>query len=312
MSHLTKHLEGALAMPMGQDVDSELGHALSTRNDEWILNAVNRSSSHADFYKELQRQLGFLSYEGTVSSFGPVTQRYSCALVMVPVIMPAGLCGLVGSADALDPIIRNVRQQLLDWFDFRVEVSMYSALIGYAEVCTWTPCVMRDKLEQLSMRTPTSAAPATCIALELPADAPVLAFYTAVVHRPLAWTGLPQSRTDRDLEFTARMAGTLALCAGRLGPEMRPRVALPQLAADAITSGATSWIEALHCQYRFDRWNLEHIGAGAAVLHLECSEPDPFSVGIPLLAHQMGLDGIQKVLNSLAACEARTADFTRH
>jgi hypothetical protein len=281
------------------DAAREIFDALGARDDKWILEAARRAESQEMFFEQLRGQVGFTTYSGVVKDFAKHKMEYHCALIMVPVILQSSQCDLIGNEAALSPVIMNVRRWLQEWFENKVEISLYSAPLGYDEICQWTPSIMREKLEQLASKSePTIEVPPR-FDFHLPDEAPGLAFFTAAVHRPLVWPTLPPEDTEGDLALQARLAGSLEVCASGAVPS-RVTVLPPQFASEAIASGLAAWVTAIHQKFGLKRWDVQQCDQDQAVLQLEVGEGAVHTSPIPVRTHQLGLDGIETILAHVA------------
>ncbi len=277
----------------------DIGIALEKRDDRSIWEAARKASSQGAFFEHLRSQVGFTTYSGVVRQIARTRLEYYCSMILVPVLLPAEASGLVMNTEALKPAIKQVRHWLQEWFEHKVEITLFSAPIGYQEVCGWTPSLMREKLDHLTKRHELRIEAPPDFDFRLPEESPSLAFFVAAVQRPLAWPVLPPISAEGDLALQARLSGAIEICApGQAGRGVQTLV--PTFASESIAAGLDLWIEAIHAMHGIRRWDVQQVDQDLVVLQLEVGEDAIHTSPIPLRAHQLGLDGIEALLAKVA------------
>lgn len=267
--------------------------ALSRRDDDALIEAASRAYSQEKYFDCLKNQVGFTTYTSGKSKGERAALSHYCAMVMVPVLLPTTHHGLLQSGAVDREISTRVVDWLRDWFDNQVQVSIFNAPIGYEEICVWSPSVMREKLEQLACRTPPTVSLPPNFEFYLPSEATRLAFVVAAVQQPVEYPALPPVDPLADTQFCSRLGGALEISGSRGG---RVHVLAPALASTAIEQGILKWLMQLHEGHGIDRWDLMQINQDLSMLQLEVGDNPGHTSPIPLRAHQLGIDGVQRVV----------------
>jgi hypothetical protein len=274
--------------------------ALERRDDASLWEAARRAPSQASFFHHLRNQVTSTTYQAGTKGRGHEKVQYHCCLVMVPVVLPRLLDDVVDNAKALEPAVKQVRMWVQEWFEHKVEISIFNAIVGYDEVCVWSPSMMREKLDRLAVhKEPTVRVPPN-FDFQLPAEAETLGFFVAAIHRPLDWPRLPAEDPHEDSVLTSKIAGAIQICSGAAQPAIATVLA-PEFASDAIVSGIMRWVDSIHASHGIRRWDAQPVDKDLVVLQLEVGEEAETTCPIPLRAHQLGLDGIENILARVAA-----------
>jgi len=70
----------------------------------------------------------------------------------------------------------------------------------------------------------------------------------------------------------------------------------PNFASDALCEGILRWLEEIAATAGIKRWDAQMVDQDLVVLQLELGEDAVTTNPIPLRAHQLGLDGLEKIL----------------
>lgn len=281
------------------EVVRDIGSALAKGDDELLWKAARRAQSQSAFYEQLRSQVGYTTYPGVAPRLHKNRMEFHCSLLMIPILLPAQESGLLGDTRTCDTVMPHIRSWLMEWFGNKVEVTMYNCLFGYQDVCMWAPSTMRERLLQLAMHTKHAATNNNPCDFNLPAEAPILCFLVAAVHRPLAWPELPPLVPEDDIKLQARISGALHLCSQSMtGSQIK--VLTPNFASEGIGEGIDVWLEAIAQLLGIKRWDVQQADLDAVVLQLEVGDDAREVAIIPLRAHQLGLDGIEQQLTKVA------------
>jgi len=286
----------------------DIGTALKLRDDMALWAAARRAESQETFYEQLRAQVGYTTFSGVLKRVHKDQRECHVALLGVPVLLASSDAALVGNSPATKTALNCVRGWLMEWFEYQGEITLYSALFGYHDICMWTPSVMRSRLDGLVDPKSASAQVPQAVDFGLPSDAPVLAFIIGAVHRPLAWPQLPPLDPEADLKLQARISGALQLCSPG-GSGNRITVLTPAFASEAIAEGLDRWFGAIASAYELKGWDMHQCDQDLVIAHLEVGEDAANTSAVPLRAHQLGLDGIERRLSQLSAlCAWRSAE----
>lgn len=280
----------------------DVHHALDSGDDDALWAAGRKARSHDAFYERLRSSVGFTTHQPRGKERGSQSSRLRqhCALVMVPLVLPARLSDLIGNEAALEPSINMVRRWLDQWFAHRAESCIMSAPVGFSQICSWTPSMQRDLLGQLAIKRELCGS-YTPFDFQLPPDSPCLAFIVAGMQSPMAYPSLPAGDHLEDVAFTSRIAGALEVCSDTPSRSDSLYVGLPDFASEAITDGMLRWLSEIHACNGIGRWDVDQVDQDVVTLLLEVGELPQRASPIQLRAHQLGIDGIQRILSHVAA-----------
>lgn len=290
----------------------EIRRALDRRDDDMLWEVARRASSQQVFYEQLRSQVLTLSYTGRIAKSTARMKAgrsdMQCAVLMVPVVVGGSARELVSDAEVLAPVVGHIRSWLEEWFEYKQVVTMFSSLIDYAEVCQWTPSITRSKAQRLVNSGVAGEVTPEPHDFHLPVDAARLAFFTAIVQRPMEAPTLPPLDAEGDRVLCAKIEGAIQLCNGARG--LSPvRVLTPAFASEAIESGMDAWLTSLVEHHGIRRWDVQQADQDVVLLQLEIGEEQPFAALVPLRAHQLGLDGVEKCIARVAGLG--TSCFTK-
>lgn len=285
-------------MPLLADM-SRVCEALNRKDDAMLWAAAKRSSSTAMFFEQLRNQVGFTTYTTGGRKGSPRHLQHHSALIAMPVVLPAKAASLVNNGQAMDTAMGSVLRRLKEWFENRVEISVFNAPIPYEEVCIWSPSVALEKLEQLSARKePTLALPQDAD-FRLPPEAPRLAFFIAAAQQPLKFPELPPVNHQADWRLTSHVSALLDLHAP-IAISERIEVLTPDFACEAFAEGLLAWIAALHRECGIVRWDATPVDQDLVILQISLGDHEGEVSEIPLRAHQVGLEGVKRIVDFVA------------
>lgn len=275
--------------------------ALERRDDETLWNAARLAPSQVEFFEQLRNQVGFTKYrigsgngnKGRLGRREPLSQL--CAMFFVPVIMPARYASLRGNAAGMSPAIKQFVNWLRSWFENKMEISIFNAPVSYEEISIWSPSVMREKLEQLACKKEPTIAMPPDFNFCLPDDAPALAYFVAAAQQPVEYPALPPINPMADMGFTAKVSGAIQVCGD--GAEFEAvETLVPNYASEALEEGLKRWLAAIHQKCGIGRWDATPMNQDLVMLQLEVGDSPGHTSPIPLRAHQLGLDAVDRII----------------
>ena len=272
-----------------------LGEALRTRNEALIWEVARNTPSQGLFFNELLNQVGFSTYE---LGNRPRNHRQYCTLLMMPVILPAHAAALVDDPGVLSRVIKALHPWISEWYD-GVGLTMYNTLSGYEEIASWTPSIMRERLEHLTTGVKPKLINPADYPIGLPEIAPRLAYVVLASQQPLEFPGQPELSPVKDATLLAQVSGFLDVHSPtEAGP--RVRALLPDLASRSIADGLVAWITALQTELGIGAWDANPVSQNTVILELGLGD-EGHTCQLPLHAHQIGLDGVDRVLSCVSA-----------
>ena len=276
----------------------KIAEALDKKDEALLWEAAKSSKSQSAFFDRLRDECSMAVY-----SIGSRRSQYvvnhHCALFMIPVIMSANAEANLADAKAMRPVATHLARWLQQWFSNTTEVTVFNVATSYQEICNWSPLVMREKLLQLSKQSGGFSFLSPDMDFQLPATAPRLAFLIAGLQRPMEIPTLPRLDPVADETFRSRIEGALQVVSP-MSSRIDVRVELPDYASSALQKGLMRWLDALHAVHPILRWDAMPAGNDAVYLQLVLEDDEPVVSRFMLRAHQLGMDGVAKVLDHVA------------
>lgn len=276
---------------------AKIAEAMNKKDEALLWEAAKHSKSQAHFFERLRNECGMTSFS-TGSKMQHLVRHHS-AMIMVPLVLAPESALLVGNPDAMKPINHQVVQWIAEWFDHQSEITIFSSPVAYEEICIWSPLDMRAKLEQLSSIRTASNFALPDASFNLPEHAPRLSFVVAAIQRAAEFPTLPPVDALTDASFQGRLAGAIqVLAASKASVDVS--VLVPDYASEALLAGLLAWVQRLHEVVGIYRWDAVPAGKDVVILQLELGEDARKTSPIVLRAHQLGIEGVQKVLDLVA------------
>lgn len=283
----------------------KITEALERRDEALLWDAAKSSKSQAAFFDRLRDECSMAVYS-VGSRRGQYVVNHHCALFMIPVIVPASAGGLVEDAGAMRPVATHLARWVQEWFANTTEVTVFNVATSYQEICNWSPLVMREKLLQLSKQSDGFSFLSPDMDFQLPATAPRLTFLIAGLQRPIEIPTLPRLDPVADEAFRSRIEGAIQVVSP-MSSRIDVRVELPDYASSALQKGLVHWLGALHEVHPILRWDAMPAGNDAVYLQVVLEDDEPVHSRFMLRAHQLGMDGVAKVLDHVAKLAATSA-----
>lgn len=179
------------------------------------------------------------------------------------------------------------------WIDSRTARSVFGRLYPYDWISSWTPEALQAHVMSIVPGRRPGIMTFHSESLDLPADAPRLAFICMVVTAKRGWPQLPAQGEDRFRKVLA-----LALqCQG----EPSPAVLSPGAPEEAVLDGLLRWLHELGQWTPITGWSASPTSAGADVVKITLTlgrraPPVQFAVRM----HQVGSEGVGHLLGLLA------------
>lgn len=201
-----------------------------------------------------------------------------------------------------------VRESIQAWFGGgTTEIRLYSALFDYAELSSWTPCQVYDRVEELAgvaRRRPVRQEKR----LRLAPNTPRLLFVVGSAQRTFGSPEFPEGHFLKDTELTAKVQGCLSLLSQSADSVLS--VGLPEVFTDGVRNGLAQFIDLLCDEGRISSWSLVPVEIDAVDLVLNAIEPGD-SCQLPVRLHHIGLHGLDLLVQRLEALPRRESDAER-
>lgn len=193
----------------------------------------------------------------------------------------------------------NTVKSLTNWMNFKVDVGMLKTPLSYQFLVGQEPVEIRKFLNALCQRTSVDAIGFETPGLQLPSDAPQLAFYVGSMTKEGGWPVLPLASSGATFDLSRRLHSTINFVTQNAKQDDGFVVGVPELADNALVSGLRLWLASLHKKYTFGRWDVVTCGGDRIELSIELKNCDQSDARIPLRGYQIGMDGIESLIREV-------------
>lgn len=251
------------------------------------------------------------------------------SMFMWPVLLPQEHSQKI-TTDVITQVQRELHaalQTLAYCSQQQVEVSGFSVILTYEQVCSLDPHNMRhlvngtvlglNSIGELDVETSYPM-------LNTPTEAPALAFMAGCVKTSNTWFDFTAISAEAHIKAAALVSTSLKYAfdideqpqSGTFAPRRTAGIEclLPAHAQEAITKGLEAWVLRLHEQATIESWDLNFAPAtygqpDTLVMLIRTSEfNDP--VLLPLRLYQIQHAGLTRLLSTLSDCAGRKEIFT--
>lgn len=193
----------------------------------------------------------------------------------------------------------NTVNSLSKWMNFKVDVGMLKTPLSYQFIVGQDPVEIRKFLDALCQRTSVDAIGFETPGLQLPVDAPQLAFYVGSMTKEGGWPVLPDASAGPTFDLSRRLHSTINFVTQNAKQDDGFVVGVPELADKALVSGLRLWLASLHKKYEFGRWDVFTCGGDRIDLSVELKNCEQSDARIPLRGYQIGMDGIESLVREV-------------
>ena len=190
-------------------------------------------------------------------------------------------------------------KSLTNWMNFKVDVGMLKTPLSYQFLVGQEPVEIRKFLNAICQRTSVDAIGFETPGLQLPSDAPQLAFYVGSMTKECGWPVLPMASSGTTFDLSRRLHSTINFVTQNAKQDDGFVVGVPELADKAMVSGLRLWLASLHNKYEFGRWDVVTCGGDRIDLSIELKNCDQSDARIPLRGYQIGMDGIGSLVHEV-------------
>ena len=282
----------------------KITEALQKKDAAMLWEAAKSSKSEAAFFDRLRDECSMAVYSVGSRRSQYVVNHHS-ALFMIPLIAPASAALSLEDPAIMKSVSIRLARWIREWFSNSNEVTVFNTATSYQEICAWSPFDMREKLLQLSKQSAGSAAPRQEMDFMLPPSAPRLAFLIAGLQRPMEIPSLPKLDPVADETFRSRIEGAIQVVSP-VASMIDVRVDLPDYASSALLKGLIQWLDALHVTTPILTWDAIPAGNDAVYVQMVLDGDEPVVSRLILRGHQLGLDGVARILDRVAKLAAAT------
>lgn len=295
-------------MDIGYVPSLEIETALANLDSRRVWQAAQAGTSPEDYYDAVRAH----TFNRTVTSFrgSAVAAVHNSSLLLIPIVVyPEQLAHDAPPEVAISSqTMERISALLSRWAKDKSTVAMLTQTLSYDAVAWNDPVALRNLLNQLGHKANDRSGHAdvtmeeNAYGIALPEGAPSLQFLTGALVCTNRLPVMPMASTNGSHQLAAQLQVELRFAI----EDMQTRdgaltVHLPTAADTAIESGLIAWIEALHAKYHFGKWDALPTGTDRVDVVIELMDATQDTIVIPLRTYQLGVNGLQRTLQRIAA-----------
>jgi hypothetical protein len=223
-------------------------------------------------------------------------------LFAIPIVSNPG--DSAPAADALSSLAASIKR----WFGEDHEVHLLCKPRNYTALARWSPLTQKEYLAALCGTRLAGAAPWIANLDAVDRDLPALDFLIGAVGTRSGAPEFPEGGLGPEDRLLQQEIGFAML--GRSAGELDDNVGRVAPFSDAVHSGLLLWIDALARLQIVQSWSVEPLDLD--VLLLELDGVDNQCWKLPIRLHQIGLHGIDLVIERLASQLGRPRQRVGH
>jgi hypothetical protein len=226
------------------------------------------------------------------------TTPWHHVLIAWPVILPAASRARTAATSDDRKATGGLLDKLQWWLGYRHEARLLAGVTEYAQICRFSPLWQRECLQILGRQPPGWRAPLRADGLRLGASFPRLAFVVGSVSE---WIVAPEIGSDESGERDWPLQMETAARVGYMhGSQVAPaNVGVPAAFAHAVLAGLRAWMRELVKERLVRGWQLDFGFDDTVVLQLPAANENSAGALIPIRLHQIGMQGLQVLLEDL-------------
>lgn len=282
----------------------EVSQALERRDDAALFRLGLRRDDRDAFLEQVR-----LCAEGWTYAVDAKQSVYAHArLWVMPIVVRPGF--LSPSVNPQHETLASIHSEIAQWAGEDNETSMVYCVPSYTDINAFQPGNLRNMTQLLAQ--PAQGDPQQVVTIvERPVPQipglPRLHFLVGAFKRMVTYPEFPPYTGDAAAEHYARVDGMTALLAGNETYDVADshRMRLPLPFSTGIAAGLKMWLEEIRASVQVKAWSVAHNQTpGRMTLTMICRRLDgseqEFGFAVPLCQWQIGVNGVQGVLNALA------------
>lgn len=283
--------------------------------DQYDMNAVwamaGGSVQPSEFYEALKLHTFNLSRK-TLKGRAVVAEHNS-TLFMCPVVLSSDMARrsqATSNSAERSKLARLIASNIQRWIAYRSEVRLVAGFASYQGLVTQEPEYFRRLLSNLVWYTEDQGIKvgSAFATEELPADAPQLCFLMGSFTSLSEWPTTPGVHDLSSLDLRDKLKGTLRFqletdtdhvshCDSQI------EVASPMFGDQAIECGLKMWLSKLGSEIGFKAWSVGQMQGDMIELQMLLNTDEGGKwISVPVRAHQVGVDGVERIIAHAAAC----------
>jgi|JI10StandDraft_1071094.scaffolds.fasta_scaffold09206_5 hypothetical protein len=235
------------------------------------------------------------------------TDLYS-SLFLWPIILDPQIIknGKEGAPAIPEKLAAWVAHRMQDWTDYTSTLCLLENLFSYDFIAGGGPLKFRHMLEQMATRSLIQDEPGSDamddLEVEVPEGAPRLYFLMGTLSRIGEWPVLRNAGHHKTYSLARALEGALRvqLCGSRDSFGRDLNVGIPEFLDIGIASGILGWMTLLNEMYPFRGWSVETFGTDLIELCIHLDDDQTSFVRLPVCKHQLGENGLARILDYAA------------
>jgi len=293
----------------------DVATALSRCDDLKLDELVRRCRHPERVYEHACRSAPFTAHIVNGS-----TNCEHSALWVIPVVTRAGTSlatNMPPSAEGSQSV--HLGEWIRQWFGLLNYARCFDYLPGYSAIVSMTPGRVRNLLESLVKRRPSSTPNFEIHRHELQAQVsaglPDLAFMVGSVSRLNELPLIHMQGRKEDALLVQRIESALSVWGGHSRPQLGDmRIGIPTPFAEGLAMGLAMWASAVSSDFETMAWDAMPVGSGCVSLRWVVRNKwtgTEVAIVKGMQLAQIGEDGIQSVLSCIASA-ASIGDMPRN
>ncbi len=301
-----------------QRLSPELESAFKAR-DHAKVHALSSGEMASAKHSEAIRAYAFNTVTTSEAGGRAVTDLYS-SLILWPIILDPQILkgGKQGAPTIPEKLAAWIAHQMQSWTDYTSTLCLLENLFSYQFIVRSGPLKLRNMLDQMATRNviqdESGSHAMDDLKVELPEDAPRLYFLLGTLSRMGDWPVLRHADHHRTYSLARIVEGALRvqLCESRDSFGLDLCVGVPEFMDTGIASGIADWMSVMNKTYPFRSWSVETFGTDLVELWIQLDDDQKRSIRVPLCKHQLGINGLNRILELAAGLAGQLSMTLAH
>ena len=301
-----------------QRLSPELESAFQAR-DHATVHSLSFGEMASAKHSEAIRAYAFNTVIGSDVGVRAVTDLYS-SLILWPIILDPQILksGKQGAPTIPEELAAWVAHQMQSWTDYTSTLCLLENLFSYQFIVRSGPLKLRNMLDQMATRNVIQDKPGSYamdeLKVEVPEDAPGLYFLLGTFSRMGEWPVLRHADHHSTYSLARIVEGALRvqLCESCDSFGRNLHLGVPEFMDTGIASGLADWMTLLNRMYPFCGWSVETFGTDLVELRFHLDYDQASFVRLPVCKHQLGENGLARILNHAAGLAGQLSMTLAH
>ncbi len=301
-----------------QRLSPELESAFQAR-DYATVHSLSFGEMASVKHSEAIRAYAFNTVTTSDAGGRAVTDLYS-SLILWPIILDPQILkgGKQGAPTIPEELAAWIAHQMQSWTDYTSTLCLLENLFSYQFIVRSGPLKLRNMLDQMATRNVIQDEPGSHamddLKVEVPEDAPRLYFLLGTLSRMGDWPVLRHADHHRTYLLARALEGALKvqLCGSQGSFGWNLHVGVPEFMDTGIASGIADWMSVMNKTYPFRSWSVETFGTDQVELRFHLDYDQTSFVRLPVCKHQLGVNGLTRILDHAAGLAGNLSERSVH